>query len=70
MNIAAPRHRFLRLPQVLDTVGLSKSALYARIKQGSFPKSISLGGTSVAWIEAEVNAWQFARIAARDQSPA
>jgi prophage regulatory protein len=70
MNIAALPNRFLRLRQVLAIVGLSKSAVYARIKEGSFPKSISLGGTSVAWIEAEVNNWMNARIAARDQSPA
>lgn len=41
-------HRMRRLRQVLDIVGLSKSVVYARIKQGSFPKSISLGDTSVA----------------------
>ena len=70
MNIAALPNRFLRLRQVLDIVGLSKSAVYARIREGSFPKAISLGGTSVAWIEAEVNSWMNARIAERDQAPA
>lgn len=65
MNIEALPSRFLRLREVLEIVGLSKSAVYARIRQGSFPKSISLGGTSVAWIEAEVTDWMNARIALR-----
>ena len=70
MTSAAIPNRLLRLRQVLDIVGLSKSAVYARIREGSFPKSISLGGTSVAWIEAEVNDWVNARIAvSRTQPP-
>jgi prophage regulatory protein len=43
---------------------LSKSAVYVRIAQGTFPKPVSLGGRSVAWVEAEVTAWMNARIAA------
>lgn len=42
---------------------LSKSAVYAQIREGSFPKSLSLGGTSVAWIECEVRDWMQACIA-------
>jgi prophage regulatory protein len=73
MNISSgsTSHRFLRLHQVKDFVGLSKSAVYARIAQGTFPKPVSLGGRSVAWIESEVTAWMNARIdASRGQSAA
>ena len=47
----------LRLPTVKARTGLSRSTIYLRISEGSFPKPISLGGRSVGWIEAEVNDW-------------
>jgi prophage regulatory protein len=63
-SFSATPHRFLRLSQVKDLVGLSKPTLYTRIREGSFPRPVSLGGRAVAWIESEVIAWQNARIAA------
>ena len=50
-------YRMLRLPAVLARTGLSRSTIYLRISEGSFPKPISLGGRAVGWIEAEINAW-------------
>jgi len=47
----------LRLPDVKTYTGLSRSTIYLRISEGSFPKSISLGGRAVGWLEAEVNDW-------------
>ena len=46
-----------RLPQVRSLTGLSKTTLYARIREGSFPAPISLGGSSVGWLASEVSAW-------------
>jgi len=48
--------RILRLPQVQGIVGLGKTAIYARIKAGDFPKPIKLGRMS-GWSESEVAAW-------------
>lgn len=62
LNTRTIPNRVLRLRQVLQIVGLSKSTVYARIREGSSPKSISLGGMSVGWIESEVNDWVSARI--------
>ena len=59
-------NRFLRLPQVLDRTGLSRSTLYLRISEGTFPKQVSLGARSVAWIEAEVEDWISRRIDGRE----
>lgn len=56
--------RLLRLPEVLSRVALSKSTLYARIRDGSFPKPVHLGTLS-AWVEAEVDVWIDAKIASR-----
>lgn len=55
-------NRFLRLPQVLDRTGQSRSTLYLRISEGTFPKQVSLGARSVGWIEAEIEGWIGRRI--------
>ena len=47
----------LRLPSVKARTGLSRSTLYLRVAQGTFPKPVSLGGRAVGWIEAEVQSW-------------
>ena len=47
----------LRLPTVKARTGLSRSTIYLRISEGSFPKSVSLGGRAVGWIEKEINDW-------------
>ena len=52
----------LRLPAVKARTGLSRSTIYLRISEGSFPKPISLGSRAVGWIEAEVNDWLNQRI--------
>lgn len=46
----------LRMPQVLDRVGLKKTVIYERIKAGTFPKPIKLGSAS-AWHANEIDAW-------------
>ena len=47
----------LRLPQVRKITGLSRSTLYARIAQGTFPKQIQLGEKSVGWLDSEISEW-------------
>lgn len=55
--------RLLRRKQVEDRTGLSRSTIYARIKEGSFPSPIDLGGgRAVGWVEAEIEAWLQTRI--------
>ncbi len=55
--------RILRRKQVEDRTGLSRSTIYARIAEGSFPRPIDLGGgRAVGWIEAEIEAWLQTRI--------
>jgi prophage regulatory protein len=52
----------LRLPTVKDRTGLSRSTIYLRISEGSFPKPISLGARAVGWVEFEINEWLEQRI--------
>ncbi len=56
--------RFLRLPEVKHTVGLGRSAIYQKIKEGGFPAPVSLGARAVAWLSDEIAAWMDARIGA------
>lgn len=54
---SAPPLRLLRLPEVMDRVGLRRSAIYQRMREGKFPKCRSLGPKCSVWVEAEVDAW-------------
>ena len=53
----------LRLPAVKLRTGLSRSTIYLRIAQGTFPAPVSLGAHAVGWIESEVDEWLARRIA-------
>ncbi|MFC0226118.1 helix-turn-helix transcriptional regulator [Serratia aquatilis] len=67
---STPQDRFMRLPEVLYTTGLSRSTVYEMIGRSQFPSQISLGGKNVAWLESEVNEWMADRIANRHQEAA
>ena len=57
-------HTILRLPAVKTCTGLSRSTIYLRVAQGTFPKPVSLGGRAVGWLEAEIQEWLQRRIEA------
>ena len=56
-------HRILRLPEVKEVTGLSRSSIYLRMANHEFPESISLGGRAVGWLEQDVDEWIVERIA-------
>ena len=58
-----PPIRFLRLPEVLERTGLSRSTIYVRLAEGRFPQPVRLGDRAVGWIEAEIDEWVRERIA-------
>ena len=59
--------RFIRLPEVLSRTGYGRTTIYRKMEDGSFPRSVKLGGPpvdpeafdsrAVAWIENEVEQW-------------
>ena len=57
---------FLRLKQVKERCALSRSTIYARIKDGTFPSPVSLGARAVGFLSTEVDDWIARRLAARD----
>jgi prophage regulatory protein len=54
----------LRLPVVKARTGLSRSTIYLRISEGTFPRPVSLGGRAVGWVESEIQQWLETRIEA------
>ena len=38
------------------------------MSQGQFPKSVSIGGRAVAWLESEVDSWIQERVDLRDHN--
>lgn len=52
-----PPPRLLRLPEVIERVGLRRSAIYQRMSEGRFPKCRSLGAKCSVWLESEINEW-------------
>ncbi len=49
--------RILRIRTVLGRTGLSRSTLYRKMKEGSFPKQVKLGEHSSGWRESAISAW-------------
>lgn len=60
----------LRRKEVEARTGLSRSTIYNRIQQGTFPAQVLLGEKAVGWVEAEIEAFLAERIALRDKASA
>ena len=68
--------RLIRLPEVLSRTGYGRTSIYRKMGDGSFPRSVKLGGPpidpnvfdsrAIAWIEDEVEQWIESRIEERD----
>ena len=58
----APPERLLRFPEVQSRVGLSKSTIYAAVRQGTFPAPMKLSRRAVCWPASAVEAWIQQRI--------
>ncbi|MEG3147602.1 AlpA family phage regulatory protein [Sphingomonas sp. RT2P30] len=50
-------YRILRIKPVLERTGLSRSTLYRKIQDGSFPKQIAISARCAGWRESEINEW-------------
>ena len=71
------KHRFIRLPEVLSRTGYGRTSIYRKMDEGTFPKSLKLGGPledpgkfdsrAIAWIEDEVDQWIQDRIEDRQE---
>ena len=49
--------RLVRIGEVLHRVGVHRGTIYKWIKEGRFPRQVSLGLNSCAWYESEIDEW-------------
>jgi len=49
--------KLLKRREVEELTHLSRSAIYARIKAGTFPPPLRLGANSIAWSAADIDRW-------------
>lgn len=47
--------KILRQKQVQSQTALSRSTIYARMKEGTFPQSIKIGTRSVRWLKSDID---------------
>ena len=62
------QERLIKLGEVKQDTGLSRSSIYRLVKNGDFPKPVKLGERASAWLESEVDQWIADRIEQRDQA--
>ncbi len=49
--------RIIRLKTVLDRTGLSRSTLYRKMADGTFPDKVRISVHGAGWHESAVNRW-------------
>ena len=49
--------RIIRLKTVLERTGLSRSTIYRKIREGSFPAQLKLTVHGAGWHESAVSSW-------------
>jgi len=49
--------RIIRLKTVLSRTGLSRSTIYRKITEGTFPAQIKISVNGSGWRESDINRW-------------
>ncbi|MGV3458143.1 helix-turn-helix transcriptional regulator [Sphingomonas sp.] len=49
--------RILRINAVLDRTGLSRSTMYRKMQNGTFPKSVQISKRCVGWRDSAISEW-------------
>lgn len=57
--------KILRLPDVMQLIGLSKSSVYAYVSNGLITKPVKLGARAMGWPESDIAEINAARIAGK-----
>ena len=52
--------RLLRLLEVKTLTGYSRSSIYRKMQDGSFPRPLKMGARAVGWQESEIVTWRAA----------
>ena len=49
--------RIVRLKTVLARTGLSRSTIYRKIAEGTFPGQLKISANGAGWRESDINRW-------------
>lgn len=49
--------KLIKIQQVIQKTGCSRSFIYALMSKDAFPKSIKIGTRAVAWLEKDIDDW-------------
>lgn len=59
--------RIIRLKTVLARTGLSRSTLYRKIGEGTFPRQLKISIHGAGWRESAINKWMADPVAYREE---
>jgi prophage regulatory protein len=62
--------RIIRLKTVLDRTGLSRSTIYRKIAEGTFPSQVKISVHGAGWHESAINRWIADPAYYREEEPA
>ncbi len=57
--------RIVRIKTVLHRTGLSRSTLYRKIGEGTFPRQVQISINGAGWRESEIDRWVESPVAYR-----
>ncbi|EIO3983021.1 AlpA family transcriptional regulator [Vibrio vulnificus] len=60
--------QLINLKEVIYLTGLKRSSIYKFMEEGTFPKSVSIGGRSVMWHLKDIEGWIVDKINSRKLS--
>ena len=49
--------RYLRVDKVLELTGFSRSTLYRKVSEGTFPRQVQLSSRCIGWRLSDVERW-------------
>ncbi|GGC03856.1 hypothetical protein GCM10011494_22880 [Novosphingobium endophyticum] len=61
--------KIIRIKTVLARTGLSRSTMYRKIAEGSFPSQVKISIHGAGWRESSVNRWIADPIGYREEQP-
>ena len=61
--------RIIRLRTVLERTGLSRSTVYRKIAEGTFPSQVRISVHGVGWRESAINRWIADPVGYREDNP-
>ena len=50
-------NQMLRPPEVMTRTGLSRTTIWRKVRDGTFPPPVEIGVNSIGWPATEISAW-------------